>query len=605
MMPRKKRRMLIIIMIVVLILIIGLTCLILYLNTDMFKSNKALFVKYIGKNMENLESLNNYSNEEIDYNKLLENNKYTTNIKANVNYTQNLGTTLENTNNSINKLKINIEGQVDKANQYNYQYMKLTNNEEEILGIEYIQNQNNYGLRLLDLFKQFILVENSNLKELATKIGMDEQQTEKTPEQIDIKSSINEVFNLTENERKTLQNKYANIFNQNISKDKFSKQSNVTITINDKKIQTDAYILSFSKEELNNVFIKFLETISQDEIILNKLDNLQNLIDMYGNNSEENKIKDEFVKYIKDRIEEIQNKNIGSQETKIIVYENMHNTVRTMIQTDEYEVILDYYKSGEEIYCQLSKEDLDTTLDNKLVIIYKNNGKEIDINYTNKTGEDTKTYSINQKTLINENDCTKTIKAIYEDKSNKVEANIEEKSNIVNFFKDAIELNETNSVKLNDLEQEQLSNIVDTTTESILNKFQTLETQINQNDINKVLEVIGVIKEKTTIENTGTTTEAEKNKFNTQFEMFAGESLASNNITQLLNGIKNNLAGLDVVSNSELKLKISENSQNDELLKSLTALIEKNKNKKYAVKMGYNEKTGLVESISIMIDDSK
>ena len=100
----------------------------------------------------------------------------------------------------------------------------------------------------------------------------------------------------------------------------------------------------------------------------------------------------EFVK--------IQNKNIGSQETKIIVYENMHNTVRTMIQTDEYEVILDYYKSGEEIYCQLSKEDLDTTLDNKLVIIYKNNGKEIDINYTNKTGEDTKTSSINQKTLI-------------------------------------------------------------------------------------------------------------------------------------------------------------------------------------------------------------
>lgn len=604
-MPRKKRRMMIIIIAVVVVLILALAWGLLYLNTDMFKSNQTLFAKYIGKNMENIENFETVSNEEKEYNGLLENNKYTTNLEATVNYTQDVGTTLENTNNAINKLKITSDGQVDKANQYNYQNIKLLNNSESALELEYIQSENTYGIRFSDLFKQFTLVENSNLKELASKLGIKDEQLESIHDQINIENDFSNIFNFSEAEKQSLQNKYSKIFEQNISKDKFTKQSDVTITVNDKNVQTNAYTLTLTKEELNNIFIKILEILQQDEVILVKLDNLQNLLNTYSINSSETSqsdLRNEFTKSITDTIEKIENNNIGTEETKIIVYENRHNTIRTMVQTDKDEVTFDYYKNGSEIYSQFSNEDLSTTDNNTEKITYTNNQKEINLSYSSKVGENTKTYTLNQKNEIADSKSIKNIKVSYLDNSNKVELAINENTNIVNSFSDEIKLDDTNSVKINDLESEKLNLLVSTMQEAITNKMSEVSTAINFNDVYNVLKVIGLVQETPTIENTGVTTEAEKNRYNSQFELFAGEKLKSDYVVQMLDGIKNNLVDLEVVNNSELKINISKSSQNEELLGSLKDLIEKNKNKEYSIKMVYNDVSGLVESIIVKIE---
>ena len=57
MIPKKKRITIMVIAIIVTILIIITTGLLLYLNTDMFKSNKTLFMKYLGQNTENLNQI--------------------------------------------------------------------------------------------------------------------------------------------------------------------------------------------------------------------------------------------------------------------------------------------------------------------------------------------------------------------------------------------------------------------------------------------------------------------------------------------------------------------------------------------------------------------
>ena len=174
MMPRKKRRTIIIASIVLVIAIIATALVWLYLNTDMLKSNQTLFMKYIGKNVENLDkNISDIGNKEI--NSLLEQNKYTSNTYIKVNYTQNIGTTSENTDNVINQLKINAEGQTDKANGYQYQDIKLLQEGNEVFRVEYIQNDNTYGLRFSDLFKQYILVDNANLKDLYQKMGYSEE----------------------------------------------------------------------------------------------------------------------------------------------------------------------------------------------------------------------------------------------------------------------------------------------------------------------------------------------------------------------------------------------------------------------------------------------
>ena len=57
MMPKKKKKILIILSIVIFLLIILTTLILLYIYTDNFKSNSTLFAKYMGQNIENIDSL--------------------------------------------------------------------------------------------------------------------------------------------------------------------------------------------------------------------------------------------------------------------------------------------------------------------------------------------------------------------------------------------------------------------------------------------------------------------------------------------------------------------------------------------------------------------
>ena len=62
MMTRKKRRVILVVIILLILVILAATFVILYLNTDMFKSNQTLFVKYLGKNADNVKALESILN---------------------------------------------------------------------------------------------------------------------------------------------------------------------------------------------------------------------------------------------------------------------------------------------------------------------------------------------------------------------------------------------------------------------------------------------------------------------------------------------------------------------------------------------------------------
>ena len=162
-MPRKKRKALIIIPIVVVMSILAILLILLYFNTDAFKSDKVLFTKYIGQNAQNIEEIYEaLTNDE--YNNMLKERKYNDKIQIKINYIENIGTSSENTNNSINRLKLNIDGQSDLKNGYNYKNLTLMDQNNKAMQLEYVQKDNTYGIRFTDLVKQYILVENSNLK---------------------------------------------------------------------------------------------------------------------------------------------------------------------------------------------------------------------------------------------------------------------------------------------------------------------------------------------------------------------------------------------------------------------------------------------------------
>ena len=167
MMTKKEKKKMIIILVTIFVILMLAAFVAIYLLTDMFKSDKTLFLKYMGKNAENLETI-----VETFENKNTINGKYEESTEIRVNYTENIGTTSENTDNSINNLKITLDGQTDKENRYDYKNVKLLNKDEQVMNVEYIQDGNNHGIKFSDLFNQYLLLEENNIESFFEKTDM-------------------------------------------------------------------------------------------------------------------------------------------------------------------------------------------------------------------------------------------------------------------------------------------------------------------------------------------------------------------------------------------------------------------------------------------------
>lgn len=595
---KKKGVIIIAISMILILLIITTIVLVMCFNTDMLKSKNSLFAQYF---TNNLESTNNITKaiSDNELNAILKESKYTSETKIKLQHTPN-STTSENTSSSINSFNVVMNGKIDKTNNYNYQDIKLLNNSEEKLKIQYIEDNNTFGVKFPELFQQYILVENSNLKDLFKKIGYEEFGN--IIDNINIDDDIISYINFTDDEINKLKNKYSNLLEEQVSKQNISKKSNEIITINDQQINTKSYSLTLTKEQMNNLYLAILQMIKEDEIILNKLSSIDSAFTSYYSIFEgENKtdLKAEFVNDINSTIKKINETNIGNEQTNIIVYESNKNTVRTTIQYVDYEINFDILQSNGEQYVELSINNND---DSKIqTITLQNNNENINLKIVNNIDGDVTTKIIKQSAKIEGNKGNKNVVFVYEDNSNKIETTIEENIELVNEF-DKANIGE-NNIKLNDLEEGILKGIVDKVQASLSEKANTIFTDQNKYDFNQILKVLGITKEEKKIESEGIT-ETEKSRFNAKFEILQGENLDNERIINIIDVAKENIINMNVVSNTQLKIQLDKSNSNQEVVNNLKSFVENEDNARYNYNMSLEyDETGLAKYIVLDIID--
>lgn len=588
MMTRKKRITLIIVIVVLVLLIIGGIFTFLYLNTDMFKSNQTLFVKYLGKNSENIQDLQNIINK-TEYDELLKTNPYNVTSEIKVNYTQNVGTTEENNNNSINQLKMTIEGQTDNNNNYDYRNIKLLKNDEQVMQNEILHTSNNYGIKFTDLFNQYVVVKNENLKDLLKRIGYTDEQIEFVPNSIDFSDNIIEEIKFSNEDIESLINKYTSIITQNIGETSFQRQKNQVVEINGQNYLANAYSLVLTKEQLNNVYINILENLKEDEIILNKIDEIQNKINQLTLGENNQDLKNEFTQKIDLTIGRIRQTNIGTEETKIIVYENSGKTISTSIQTQEYQINLNCLNGYNELV--FNENDTVTykitieNVDNKLAINIENNKNQ------------KKSLSIERTYEENDKKKDENYKVLYEVDDRRLEANINKTIEIAPIMENAQVFNNDNAVVLNNLEDSMMKEIINRVQTGLNEKIETVKQQINYQDIEQMLKDFEIMQNSEILSSSGIT-ETEKNRFNSSFELLKGEDLSGKDISASIQSVKNNLSTVEIVNNNELKIGVSRNQSNEENVNVLINFFDENQNEKYDIDVKYDE-NGLVNQLII------
>lgn len=623
MMPRKKRLTIMISAIVFTILVIIGILLFVYLKTDAFKSNQTLFAKYLLQDFDVIYNLKPTEPEEIQNN--LNNNKYTSDIKGKIQYTQNIGTSDENKNSPINNVQLKIKGQTDKQNNYKYKDISLTQDDENLMRVEYVNEDETCGIRL-DGIKQFVSNKDSDFAELSQKLNL--YNIEGLLEEIDLDS----IFNFTDEEKTNIKNTYLGIIQSNITKDKYYKQSNTLITVNNQDVQANAYSIKMTIEEYNNLYIKVLQKMTNDENILTKIDNLEKIIkEKYNTDKEDGYLRKEFIDKLNETIEKIKSNNIGQDEVKITVYESNRKTIRTTIEKSKEKIMLDVYNDNNSI--KIDKTELGDTENEEIFKIEKNieteKGKTF-IEYEkiiNNEINNNIQLTLDQK--IENSKVTKIGRLEISNEKYDAILNIEDNIVIVNQFENQVKLADDN-ITLNDLDNDKITTIQNILNKNMEEQLEKLNSKVTLRDYINMLQNINILKpDSIQISDDVKVTEIEKNRFNSQYEFFVSDNLNQDNIKELLEVAKNSFGDMKVVlkngdtedldidklsdsnysiktdykkSIDEIDIFIKRNSSNEKKQEDIITLLkENNNNVKYNVSLDYNDNTGLVEKIKIKI----
>ena len=344
-MKKKKTLLIVIIVLIVWILIIGGIVAFLFLGTDLFKSDKELFAKYVAS-MTDKEtgffpiSLNDYENRKM-------NNAYEINGNFSVN-TEILATASSMQSSSTdqssmaaqlmlieslvdygNNTNISYSGKVDNQNKKVEQNIQINYQDGVSLPFNYKQVGDIYGLQADFVSSDYIAIENNNLPALLQKLGA--TNITNVPNKIEIQEI--ESLNFTDEEKQHIYDNYVANILMELSDDKFTKTEN-----NDGSV---SYTLTLSVNEVKDLLVKELQILSEDTMMIDKINNIfqevssnsaqtitsQDILDLVDEmNVETTTANDNFVITVTQNNGEVNSLVISTTDMKVSITKNVQDS---------------------------------------------------------------------------------------------------------------------------------------------------------------------------------------------------------------------------------------------------------------------------------------
>lgn len=325
---KKKLKIIIPIVVLVVLIAVGVA---LYFFTDLFKSPKKLFYKYVGKTFQ--------TEKEYNYDTFLENLDFYYNKACKTNAEISVDGKLENSGVSdigeLKDLKLSMVTQVSPKQEESYSKIGLDYKNDNLTSIEYLNSNNNYGLKCSDIYKDYFYIENNNLKDLAKKLGSD---SDNIPDSIS-KINVYDLLYISKDTRKSIYNKYYKIIDSELDKDNFSSEKGVEIKVNDKKVKADSYTLTLTAKDLSRILTKAFKTLKDDDETLDLF--LEKYKMIAGDIESADISKDDLKSLLEDSIDSLEDLDSASGKIKITVYESKGKTVKLTIKSGDEVIGLD------------------------------------------------------------------------------------------------------------------------------------------------------------------------------------------------------------------------------------------------------------------------
>ena len=354
----KKRHLIMLIALIVLVLCICASLLFMFFFTDIFKSNKTLFSKYISKNIEIIDFIND--KEIKSYVEKQKSTPYSLegSIKTNVTFPDSSQSQIANI---LQNCDISFSGKSDNSNKYFYETIKANYSDTQSMEFNVYKNNDIYTFKIADLLTKYIGIENNNLKEFAQKMQLSDNYIKAIPNTIELDKLNKYTSIFSEDDIGILKKKYLQIISDNLTDDMFSKE-----TTYDAKV----YSLSLNTSTMKSTIKSLLESVIDDELIFNRIK--EYLINNYSLTEEsvetyitefKNQIKksidSDYIDNITNRLNS-QTENAQTNNEDIIltikVYTKNGNLLKTEFITHDFGNFV-FSKSANMVKFEIQKDD--------------------------------------------------------------------------------------------------------------------------------------------------------------------------------------------------------------------------------------------------------
>ncbi len=563
-MNQKKNTKILLILIIIIVIIILAGVGILVFATDIFKSDKEMFFKYmadIGDPKKGFidEELKQYFEKKNNtpYN---DEGEFSINISCDPNtLSENLQKNVDSTNN----FNISFSGQVDTANSKAAQNISLNYSNDVKFPINYKQIENKIGLQTKYVGSKFVAIETEKLN----KFSEDLDDVESYGEMVDKLQKMGKV-ELAEDEKNHIKDTYITVINQQLEKDKFSKV---------KESDMSGYKLSLTGTDLQNVLVKLLETLKNDQTTVDKLNEYLKI--------QKNSAKitasqiDDAIKSIKD------DTDFSDKNFEITVYQKNRDVCKLVIETTEGTIAIEKKIEGNQQNIVVSYEMKE---DKKSKISFSANFENL---------ESLQNIKENYELIMSLPEVAESSTTTDVDS----EVVVYKFSNDVNFTDSATveDFSSDNSLMLTDYDSDQVSNFLNAVVERIseVNEQQMgqLGLEASENPIVNMIPSIGLYLGNMNVLNqvNSNMSEAEINNFNQKFEAYESTNLKGVTVKGLLSTISLNNQSEE--TSNEIK-EINYNGEEYEASEQNITLIkgEIDTEKSYRVEFEKDQDTGLI-----------
>lgn len=441
---KNKKALIVIIVLLIILAVCGGAFAYVYFATDILKSNSQMFSKY--GTMLDMELYNFFYDENIK--------TYYTNKSAN-NY-ENTGVLKVKTegNTAINAdVNLTLKGAKDIDNNNFEQEITINYSDSEKFAFKLVKNDQMIALGSDEVANKYVGIKNENLSDLSNKLGLGEGV--EIPDSIELNKSAMTVQNIN-----GLVSKYIGKLAGQLSESNFTKNSNTS------------YTLTIEKDNLKNIMT----------YCLNEAKNDSEIIEMLGMSDDPSTYQDNIDQAI-DNLNEQDFSNTSIKITLISTENGVEADVDVNLDEDSvgFSVILEQGKNitikqtGSFDIADSYTEEITATPSDIVYTISKEKSASKS-KYTLTSSAENYSLEISfELDSISDNGATEKVHVSYD--ANDEQFNVEYNNAIT--FKDVTvtELNDDNSVALNDYNQEEVSSLL----QQLLAQIITVNSQKIQN----------------------------------------------------------------------------------------------------------------------------